>query len=69
MTATISSPATQRSLATVFAVKNRHAWGFFAARRYAERRGSTPLMWMIALRLECERALRAFPHAIARSSS
>ena len=57
----MSQPATPRSLATVLAVKKRHQWGFFAARRYAERRGSTPLLWMICLRLECERNLRSFP--------
>lgn len=55
---TSSSPATQRALATVFAVKNRHTWGFYAARRYAEKRGATPLLWLFALRVECERALR-----------
>lgn len=54
----MTTPATPRSLATVRAVKARHQWGFFAARRYAERQGATPLMWMIAFNLECERNMR-----------
>jgi hypothetical protein len=60
-------PATQRALATVYAVKHRHVWGFYAARRYAELRGCTPLMWMTTLRIECDRALRTFPFTVPLS--
>lgn len=73
---TSSPAATRRALATVLAAKHRHHWGFFAARRYAERRGSTPLLWLHAMRIETLLAHRHFPlssvpstNKIARSSA
>ena len=47
--------ASAQAVAAVIAAKHAHKWGDYAAVRYAEKRGATFRMYMIALRVELQR--------------
>ena len=51
--------ASAQAVAAVIAAKHAHQWGDYAAVRYAERRGATFRMYMIALRVETSRLTNA----------
>lgn len=51
--------ASAQAVAAIRAAKNRTRWGAYAAERYAEKRGVPFPMYLVAVRVETERAARA----------